>query len=184
MHRCLNCKINLCPLCRNSHNKSHDIIKYEQKNFICQYDNDCFSCYCQNCKQHCCISCESEHEGHKIIQFNKIIPKKSELKNGLDVLKKNIDDFSEECEEIIRVINIVKNNLNLIYNIQKNMVDNFDIKSQKNYYIFSNLNKIFNNNKIIQDINNIKNEVSLENKFSYIISIYNDMHNTKETNKK
>lgn len=46
------------------------------------------------------------------------------------------------------------------------MVENFDIRNQKNYYIFSNLNQIKNNDEIIEDINNIQNEVSLENKFN------------------
>ena len=62
------------------------------------------------------------------------------------------------------------------------MVENFDIKTQQNYYIFRDLNRIKNNDEIIKDINTIKNEVSIENKFNYIINIYNEIHNTKRSN--
>ena len=31
---CCNCHINLCPLCKNTHEKSHFIINYEDKDFI------------------------------------------------------------------------------------------------------------------------------------------------------
>ena len=58
------------------------------------------------------------------------------------------------------------------------MIENFDIKTQKNYYIFSNLNKIKNNDEVIKDINNIKNQISIENKFNYILNIYNKINNT------
>ena len=34
MHRCLDCKKNLCPLCRSSHDNSHTIIKYDLVNYI------------------------------------------------------------------------------------------------------------------------------------------------------
>ena len=38
---CNTCKLNLCPLCKISHNKEqdHNIIKYEEKNFICGVHN-------------------------------------------------------------------------------------------------------------------------------------------------
>ena len=31
-YNCLTCNINLCPLCKSSYDKSHDIIDYDQKN--------------------------------------------------------------------------------------------------------------------------------------------------------
>ena len=181
MHRCLNCKKNLCPLCRSSHPKSHTIIKYDQINFTCEEDNDNFTGYCEKCKKHFCMSCEGDHTGHNVIEFKNIIPKKKELENSLNILKEYINNFNDECEEIINVINNVKNNFSIYYEIQKKMIENFDIRSQKNYFIFSNLNRIKNNDEIIKDINNIKNEVSIENKFNYIINIYNEINNTKRS---
>ena len=31
---CLNCNINLCPLCKSKHKKEHKIINYELKNIF------------------------------------------------------------------------------------------------------------------------------------------------------
>ena len=184
MQICLNCGKNLCPLCRSQHEKTHTLIKYDQINYICEEDNDYFIGYCEDCEKHYCMSCESEHDDHEKIPLSSIIPRKKDLEKSLNELKKYIDIFNDECEEIINLINNVKKNFNIYYNIKKNMIDNFDIKNQKNYYIFNNLNTIINNDQIIKDINNIKNEVSLENKFNFIINIYNDMNNTKRTDTK
>ena len=184
MQICLNCGKNLCPLCRSQHEKTHALIKYDQVNYICKEDNDYFIGYCEDCEKHYCMSCESEHDDHEKIPLSSIIPRKKDLEKSLNELKQYIDIFNDECEEIINLINNAKKNFNIYYNIKKNMIDNFDIKNQKNYYIFNNLNTIINNDQIIKDINNIKNEVSLENKFNFIINIYNDMNNTKRTDTK
>ena len=48
---CLNCKINLCPLCKASHEKEHHIINYDDKNYICEKHNELFNYYCYSCKK-------------------------------------------------------------------------------------------------------------------------------------
>ena len=35
-YKCITCGINLCPICKACHDKSHNIINYEQKNYICE----------------------------------------------------------------------------------------------------------------------------------------------------
>ena len=39
MYICNSCKINLCPLCQQNHDKKHNIINYEQKYYICEIHN-------------------------------------------------------------------------------------------------------------------------------------------------
>ena len=39
LYICLTCKIHLCPLCKNMHDKSHFIIDYEQKNKRFSFDS-------------------------------------------------------------------------------------------------------------------------------------------------
>ena len=39
------------------------------------------------------------------------------------------------------------------------------------------MNEIINNDEIINDIKKVKNEISIENKFNYVMKIYNDMNN-------
>ena len=46
---CLTCKINLCPICWKSHNKTHKKINYDHKYYICEIHNNPFISYCENC---------------------------------------------------------------------------------------------------------------------------------------
>ena len=48
-YKCLSCKIDLCVLCKTNHNSSHNIIKYEQKNYICPKHNDTYIKYYEDC---------------------------------------------------------------------------------------------------------------------------------------
>ena len=54
----------------------------------------------------------------------------------MNLLKKNIDEFNSECDEIINIINNVRNNFDIYYNIKKNLIENFDIKTQKKLLYF------------------------------------------------
>ena len=36
---CKSCKINICPLCQEKHDKTHNIINYDENNFLCYYHN-------------------------------------------------------------------------------------------------------------------------------------------------
>ena len=173
---CLNCQKNICPLCRNKHNNSHSIINYDKMNYLCKEHNDFFSKFCNDCKKNICMSCEEEHEDHDTLYFGSIIPKKNDLKNSIEELKQYIDIFNEECDIIINAINKVRKNFEIYYKIKKDMIDNFK-NDKKNYYILCNLNKIIKNEDIINDIIKVKNEISIENKFNYIMKIYNDMNN-------
>ena len=38
--RCLKCQKDICPLCKNSHDKEHKIINYEEKDYICNLHYD------------------------------------------------------------------------------------------------------------------------------------------------
>ena len=73
-YRCINCEKNICPLCKLSHDKSHNIINFDQKNYICQKHNDIYSKYCNKCKMNICFICENEHKDHKTISYGEMIP--------------------------------------------------------------------------------------------------------------
>ena len=66
---CLTCKKNLCPVCRTSHEKTHNIINYDHKNYICEKHNNSYISYCKNCLLNTCMICESEHNSHVIEHF-------------------------------------------------------------------------------------------------------------------
>ena len=37
---CNTCNINICPLCKTKHDKNHNIINYEDRNYICKKHKD------------------------------------------------------------------------------------------------------------------------------------------------
>jgi len=39
-YKCLTCNINICPLCKSSHDKNHIIINYDEKYYICNEHNE------------------------------------------------------------------------------------------------------------------------------------------------
>ena len=71
---CNTCNMNLCPLCKSNHDKTHKIINYEQKNYICNLHNKEYNSYCEKCHKDLCLLCKKEHKGHKIISYDEIIP--------------------------------------------------------------------------------------------------------------
>ena len=56
--------MNLCPLCKLNHEKTHKIINYDLKNYICYKHDDIYTKYCSDCKLNLCIKCEKDHRNH------------------------------------------------------------------------------------------------------------------------
>ena len=175
IYKCNTCQQILCPLCRNKHDKTHYIIDYEQKFFICNIHNDLFFSYCQNCKKNICLGCEKEHVEHKIITFGRIMPDMNQINKQLTELKSAIDKYKKDINEIISTLNNLIQNLDYYYSISFRIVNNYEIKN-RNYSIFQNIEAISNSNKnLINDINNITNETSIPNKFNKMLNMYNSM---------
>ena len=70
MNYCLTCKKIICPLCKSSkHDNNHIIIKYEDRNIICNKYNEKYTKYCNECNDNICMQCTREHKNHKGINF-------------------------------------------------------------------------------------------------------------------
>ena len=158
-YKCNSCKINLCPLCESTHDKSHNLVNYDQKNFYCEiHNNELYYSFCNECKKNLCIICESNHDNNhhkKIIAFSNIIPNKdninkelNDFKNLINIFKKEIEKFKDKLDNIFK--NIIQN-FDIYYKIYNNIFNNFDIK-----------NRNFQNLKNMNDINykNVKNNIS------------------------
>jgi len=171
-YKCCNCKINLCPLCYAKHDKKHKIINYENKNYICEKHAELFIAFCKNCKINLCMQCEIEHNNHEQIPYKNIIPNRDEIEKKLQSFKNKIDKFNENIENIIDILNKVKYNMNLLYNINYDILNNYDIE-KRNYELFKNLDTLKNieSNNIDEVINNTDNFI----KFKNILNIYNQM---------
>ena len=103
--RCINCKCNLCPLCRSAHDKSHYIINYEQKNCICEEHGEPYASYCKTCKKDICISCDEKHDDHEIEFYQKMRFKKEQIKDNIIDLKTNIDQLNQIINDFIEKLN-------------------------------------------------------------------------------
>ena len=177
---CLNCKKNLCPLCKSNHNNNHNIIDYNQKNYICPEHYDSYSLYCKTCKKNLCLACENEHIYHETISFGKLFPNQNDLNNKMNELKNTIIKFKDEIKKIKEILDKICENMDLIYNINDYIYSSFNVK-KKNFEILNNIGEIKINN-ILRDINEI---IKLENicfKFNNIFDIYTKMTSKENGN--
>ena len=179
---CMNCNINLCPICENKHDENHSIILYDDINYICKKHNDNFAQYCETCKINICMECEEEHENHKKIYFGKILTNQKELQNNLEQLQQLFQKFNKDFESILQIITCVKNNFELYYKIKKDISDNNKIKKNKNYELLMNLKESNNCADFIEDIKKIIDQNTYKNKFMGILGIYNKIKNTNFAN--
>ena len=84
--------MNLCPLCKSVHDKKHNIINFDEKNYKCHQHNELYSSYCKECYKNLCIICENEHEENEIIYFKKLM--------NIDEIKENIKKFKSKIEKL------------------------------------------------------------------------------------
>jgi len=111
-YKCIECNINLCPICKSNHNKNHNIINYKQLNYICGKHNKEYTNYCTYCKINIYMLCNNEHKSHDVIFIGDKIMNKNELENKMNEIKDNIDKFNNNINEIIKIINEVKRDIN------------------------------------------------------------------------
>ena len=175
-YKCCECEKNICVLCKLKHDRSHKIINYDDKLYICNKHYENYYSYCQKCKINLCILCEGEHISHEKISLGDIILKKEELDNKKNSLKNKIDLFINEIELIINILKEVINKMNIYYKINEDIINNYINTDfyKRNYEILYNINKIFENN-IEKELENIKNS-DFKNKFNYIFNIYKNMN--------
>ena len=119
------------------------------------------------------MKCEKGHNSnHGIINYKNILPDEDEIKQELKIFRNKIDKFKEIVSEIINMLNKVSENMENYYQINYDILYNYNLQ-QRNYEILSNINSVINFinlddfDNIINDNNNIKT------KFTYIFDIYN-----------
>ena len=172
-YRCLTCKINLCILCRSNHNNTHNIIKYDDKNYICPIHNENFIKYCIKCRKNICFSCE-EHENHETIFLGDIKQNINDKKIILNDMKKSIDLIEKTIKDIINQLNEFMKYINKYYEINNNILENYDVK-KRNYQNLKNLEIIDNNNEIHQKLKDINNKNDIKDKLNSIFDLYDNM---------
>ena len=187
-YRCLECNINLCPLCKEKHSKDldHEIIDYNNIKYICEDHCDFYISYCKECKINLCMNCENKHNNkHHIISFKSILPEDN-IKEELQEFRKKIDKLNANITEIKGILNKVYENMEIYYKIVYDIVNNYN-KKQKNYEIMKNISLVKDFIKVsdLNDIIDNNNNNDYIKKFDALINMYNKMNNIEIiTNKK
>jgi len=131
--------MNLCPLCKLMHDKSHSIINYDNKNYICNKHNEIFVQYCQTCNTDLCLSCSNEHEHHQIILYQDEIIDIKKLKKKMTEFESAIIRFKVNFEEIMNKFKKIMENMEIIYNINNNLLKYYEKNKDRNYKLLLNI---------------------------------------------
>ena len=158
------------------------MIKYEQKNYICSKHNDTFVKYCQDCHSNICFSCDDEHSQHNTKSLVEFKPDISLSKTKVEEIKLETEILSNQINNINKMVNELLDELNIYYEIDKNILKNYEAKN-RNYQILQNINQISVNNEILQKLKNINEPEDIKNKIIGIIDLYDSMNNKIEANK-
>ena len=125
-YRCINCKNNLCPMCKKEHNLNDNIIKYENLFYICPEHGEAFISYCNNCKKNLCFTCEEKHNNHNITDFKKLRKNQNDLEEGLSTFREYIDKTKTlvdlDIKNYTEKWNKVLNNYEALYKIKKDIL--------------------------------------------------------------
>ena len=177
---CNTCKLNLCPLCQSNHDKTHNIINYDSKNYICSLHTDYYNSYCRDCKKDICRLCEKAHLNHDTSVLGNRIISTSDLKKKVENLKNKIDEFKKEVNKIINSLNKTMEYFDFYYKLVDSIFSNYNEK-KINYSVINNLEQITYNNNILKDINEIIESDSEIVKCRKILEIY-ELISKKEKN--
>ena len=183
---CLNCKKNLCQICKQKHDKTHNIIDYENKHFICDLHYEQLNSYCTDCHEDLCSNCEKSHSNHKIITYGSIIPEIKKIKEKTNNFNNKKEELKNEIKETINNLNNLMNILDNYFGIYQDVINNYENKS-RNYFLIQNINGMIEyTDNIIKDINQIIKEKNYGIKVKNMMNIYDKMvkENKKDKNKK
>ena len=183
---CLNCKKNLCQICKQKHDKTHNIIDYENKHFICDLHYEQLNSYCTDCHEDLCSNCEKSHSNHKIITYGSIIPEIKKIKEKTNNFNNKKEELKNEIKETINKLNNLMNILDNYFGIYQDVINNYENKS-RNYFLIQNINGMIEyTDNIIKDINQIIKEKNYGIKVKNMMNIYDKMvkENKKDKNKK
>ena len=142
------------------------------------HQNEIFCSYCTKCKENLCFICENNHS-HKndIISFNQILFNSDDYIKNLTAkminFENKINKLMRQIERIKGILNYFMKHLEKYYSLIFSIIDNYDI-NKRNYWMIQNLKQI-NIDNVLEDIDKIIKNKKLNEKFNYVLSIYNKM---------
>ena len=179
---CPICQINLCPLCKSTHDKNHKLIDFNERYSKCFLHNEDYIKYCTKCKLNICMICENEHKSHNIVYFGDILPDKAKIKDDIIAITNYIDNFNGQIENIISKLYEIKDNIEVFLKICNEVVNDYETK-KRNFQILMNIKELEKYKMdLFKDIGKIINEDNIIDKFNDIMNIGYKMSN--QNNKK
>ena len=171
---CNKCNINLCSLCKNTHDESHiNYMKdYDENKFYCKTHFENYTNYCTDCKKDICNLCINEHEGHKFINYDNIIKDFDKIKTEeLKETKEKLYEIKTIVDGMIAQLKNFNINLNSYFDIYDNIFSSFDTM-KRNYSLLQNINNLKKfNDSFITNITEIIKDNNMKTKFTNIISL-------------
>ena len=177
--RCLTCKKELCIICKERHQPNHNIINYDEKNYICEDHGEYYHSYCYQCEKNMCTSCENIHQNHAMESFGSLIKDRTALLQENENLRINIEKLNQIISDIISKLNKVRENFLIYYEIHKSIFCNNN--KFRNFEILYNINE-FTNNTIKKDIEKIIKDNNINNQVNTLMNIYQKMETEKNDN--
>lgn len=162
----------MCPLCKALHDKTHSIIDYDNKFFICCIHNERYGSYCKTCNKNICVECEEDHDDHDFISYGKLFIKKNDLENKLKEFKLSIEKFKEHIKGIKTILQNVIDYFDKFYKLNDELVHS-DYMKNRNYQVLNNIKEFYN-----EDISKkLVNFTYTKNYFQRITQIFNLYNN-------
>ena len=82
------------------------------------------------------MECESEHtDKNNLIYFRDILPNKNKFKENVNELKIKIEEYKQKINGIKKALDNVVINLEIYYEINDNLIKDFDKKKKKLLFI-------------------------------------------------
>ena len=187
---CKTCNLDICPICKVSHEKDHIIIRYEKQNFNSNIDESnikCFTCgkkyseifgylffICETCNIGICPLCKISHgKNHRIISYeNQNFMCDEHNETYVSYCKNCKSNLCSVCmkdhfnHNIIRLFDLLIKNEDSENKLKefKNSIDKFKKDIKKIMYI---INKVFENCEKFYNI--FKNNLAVTEKKNYYI---------------
>ena len=171
-YKCCQCNMNLCPFCKFIHDKNHDIINYDLRNYVCNKHNKIYKKFCVTCQIFLCSSCEKEHEFH-IESIQNCTSRCENDKKLLRELRKELNKFNENINEIINKLNIVMKNFETYYNIYNSILLFLENNNIMNSYQSSNLGNYYNS--VLLELDKIRQEYDYGNNINKLLYMSNEI---------
>ena len=177
IYLCLKCNQNLCESCKSMHDKTHNIINYQEKSFFCDIHCEPFNSYCFTCNEDLCSYCEFLHNEHNISSYEDIILLSPKENENIDIFKEKKECIKNDIRDIInKLVNLIVS-IDNCFDIYQNIINSNNEKSRKNYFLIENINEINKfKNCFISDINKIIEEKNIIHKINYMMDLYNKVN--------